>query len=198
MTNGHGGFPEDPPECNPEDVEFENLTPQEQLAVLRKDLNEIREEAAQAQEFAQEQVRKAQEYAEELVKRAQADLANFRRRTEEEYRNLQREANRLLIVKLLPVVDELELAINHLSDGEAGDSWIEGVKLIHRKAYGLLEAEGLSKIDTVGAQFDPLLHEAIGVVDSKEHPSGCIVEVVRNGYRLHDRVIQAAQVVVAR
>ena len=187
MTNGHGGFPEDPPERSPEDVEFDNLTPQEQLAVLRKDLDEIREESAQAAAEAREQIR-----------RAQADLANFRRRTEEEYRNLRQEANRLLIMKLLPVIDELELAINHLGNGEAGDSWIEGVKLIHRKAYGLLEAEGLSKIDTVGAQFDPLLHEAVGVVDSNEQPSGCIVEVVRNGYRLHDRVIQAAQVVVAR
>ena len=111
---------------------------------------------------------------------------------------MRQDANRRLIMNLLPVVDELELAINHLGNGLAGDSWVEGVKLIHRKAYGVLEAEGLSKIETVGAQFDPLQHEAVGIVDSEEQPSGYVVEALRNGYKLRDRVIQAAQVVVAR
>ena len=153
------------------------------MLVLRRDLDEAREELSQSRE---------------MVQRTQADLANFRRRTEEDQASLRQDANRRLIMNLLPVVDELELAINHLGNGEAGDSWVEGVKLIHRKAYGVLEAEGLTKIDAVGVQFDPLQHEAVGVVDSDEQPSGYVVEALRNGYRLRDRVIQAAQVVVAR
>ena len=192
MTNGHnnGQVPDpeipDPEgtEAQPEPiVDFDSLPVDEQMSILRRDLDSARDELAQTRE---------------MVQRAQADMANFRRRTEEEHLAVRQDANRRLIMNLLPVVDELELAINHLGNGEAGDSWVEGVKLIHRKAYGVLEAEGLTKIDAVGVQFDPLQHEAVGVVDSDEQPSGYVVEALRNGYRLRDRVIQAAQVVVAR
>ncbi len=187
MTNGHnnGDFSEQIPPAGEQNTErdFDSLTPEEQVEIMRRDLEEIRQDALQTKE---------------QVQRAQAELANFRKRTEEEYRNLRQDANRLMIMKLLPVIDELELAINHLDENEAADSWVEGVKLIHRKAYGILEAEGLSRIETFGVQFDPSLHEAVGVVDSDEYPSGYVVEAVRNGYRLKERVIQAAQVVVAR
>ena len=187
MTNGHEN--EDFSEAASEErirearEKFDLLTPEEQASLLRIDLEELRSESAQTRE---------------MLQRAQADLANYRKRIEEEIVSIRRNANRRLIVNLLPVIDELELAINHIGDGEPSDSWVEGIKLIHRKAYGLLEAEGLAKIEAVGAQFDPLQHEAVGVVDSDQHPSGYVVEVVRNGYRLRDQVIQAAQVVVAR
>ena len=189
MTNGPGDA--DFLKAEPEEIREEatddlsSRSPEEQIASLSSDLEEMRQEAAQAREQAQ---------------RAYADLANYRKRTEEEQLALRQDANRRLIISLLPAIDELELAVNHLGNGvgngEAADSWVEGVKLIHRKL--LLEAEGLSKIEAVGAQFDPLQHEAVGVVESAEHPSGYVVEAVRNGYRLRDRVIQAAQVVVAR
>ena len=199
MTNGHNnGELTDPipgeeltqadsESAPPEAIlDFDALPPAEQLVILRRDLDEARDELGQSRE---------------QVQRAHADLANFRKRTEEESITVRQDANRRLIMNLLPVIDELELAINHLGEpgnGEAAESWMEGVKLIHRKAYGILEAEGLSRIEAVGAQFDPLQHEAVGVVDSEEHPSGYVVEALRNGYRLRDRVIQAAQVVVAR
>lgn len=191
MTNGHneGELPDQIREETQAEAEvetkadFDSLTAEEQVVILSRDLEEVRQEASQSLE---------------QVQRAQADLANYRRRTEEESVALRQDANRRLIMNLLPVIDELELAINHLGDGEAADSWVEGVKLIHRKAYGVLESEGLSRIEAVGIQFDPLQHEAVGVVDSNEQPSGYVVEALRNGYRLRDRVIQAAQVVVAR
>jgi len=187
MTNGYneGEMPDpDQEEATPEPiVDFDSLPVEEQVTILRRDLDEARDELGQTRE---------------QVQRSQADLANYRRRTEEDQVSIRQDANRRLIMNLLPVVDELELAINHLGNGDAADSWVEGVKLIHRKAYGILEAEGLSKIETVGAQFDPLQHEAVGVIDSEEQPSGFVVEAIRNGYKLRDRVIQAAQVVVAR
>ena len=193
MTNGHNDSEIPVPE--PDDdrtetdlqqepiVDFDSLPVEEQVAILRRDLDEARGELGQSRE---------------QIQRAQADLANYRKRAEDEQATLRQDANRRLIINLLPVVDELELAINHLGNGEAGDSWVEGVKLIHRKAYGVLESEGLSRIETVGVQFDPLQHEAVGVIDSDQQPSGYVVEAIRNGYRLRDRVIQAAQVVVAR
>ena len=187
MTNGHNEAELPDPIQEETEAEatvgFDSLTAEEQVAILSRNLEEVRQEASQSLE---------------QVQRAQADLANYRRRTEEESVALRQDANRRLIMNLLPVIDELELAINHLGDGEAADSWVEGVKLIHRKAYGVLESEGLSRIEAVGVQFDPLQHEAVSVVDSDEQPSGYVVEALRNGYRLRDRVIQAAQVVVAR
>jgi molecular chaperone GrpE len=162
---------------------YENLPLEEQVAALRKDLEEARKEIVQNRDQAQ---------------RAQAELLNFRRRTEEERISQQQYSNSRLLIKLLPVVDELEMAVNHADDSAAQHPWAEGVKLIQRKIATLLESEGVAKIETVGTQFNPLVHEAVGTEESTKYPAGHIVEVVRNGYQLHERVIQPAQVVVAR
>jgi molecular chaperone GrpE len=162
---------------------YENLPLEEQVAALRKDLEEARKEVVQNRDQAQ---------------RAQAELLNFRRRTEEERVSQQQYSNSRLLIKLLPVVDELEMAVNHADDSAAQHPWAEGVKLIQRKIATLLESEGVAKIETVGTQFNPLVHEAVGTEESTKYPVGHIVEVVRNGYQLHERVIQPAQVVVAR
>ncbi|HZA21403.1 MAG TPA: nucleotide exchange factor GrpE [Dehalococcoidia bacterium] len=163
--------------------DLENLPVEEQVAALRRGLEEARKEVEQQRDLAQ---------------RAQAELANFRRRTDEERISLQQYSNSRLLIKLLPVVDELALAVNHADESGLSDSWLEGVKLIQRKVTNLLESEGISKIAAVGVQFDPVEHEAVGTQETTKHPPGYIVEVVRNGYRLHDRVIQPAQVVVAK
>ena len=163
--------------------DLENLPVEEQVAALRRGLEEARKELEQQRDLAQ---------------RTQAELANFRRRTDEERISLQQYSNSRLLIKLLPVVDELALAVNHADESGLSDSWLEGVKLIQRKVTNLLESEGISKIAAVGVQFDPVEHEAVGTQETTKHPPGYIVEVVRNGYRLHDRVIQPAQVVVAK
>ena len=142
--------------------------------------------------------RKEGEANKDLAQRAQAELSNFRRRTDDDRITWQQQSNSRLLVKMLPVVDELELAVSHADDGQATESWVEGVRLIQRKVSTLLESEGVTKIEAVGVQFNPVEHEAIGTDDSNEFSSGEIIQVVRNGYKLHDRIIQAAQVVVAR
>jgi molecular chaperone GrpE len=162
---------------------YEDLPLEEQIAVLRKDLEEARKEINQSLNQAQ---------------RAQADLLNYRRRADEDRISQQQYSNSRLLIKLLPVVDELNLAVNHVDENASKHPWAEGVKLIQRKIASLLESEGVSKIETIGAPFDPSEHEAVGTEESTKYPPGHIVEVVRNGYRLHDRVIQPAQVVVAR
>ena len=143
-------------------------------------------------------VRKDVEVNKDLAKRAQAELSNFRRRTDDDRITSQRQSNSRLLVKMLPVVDELELAVTHADDGQPGESWVEGIRLIQRKVATLLESEGVTKIEAAGVQFNPVEHEAIGTEESIAFSSGSIIQVVRNGYKLHDRIIQAAQVVVAR
>ena len=142
--------------------------------------------------------RKEGEANKDMAQRAQAELSNFRRRTDDDRITWQQQSNSRLLVKMLPVIDELELAVSHADDGQATESWVEGVRLIQRKVSTLLESEGVTKIEAVGVQFNPVEHEAIGTEESSEFSPGEIIQVVRNGYKLHDRIIQAAQVVVAR
>ena len=152
--------------------------------------------AALGEELAGAQVEVSQNL--DLAQRAQAELANFRKRTEEERISLGKYSNSRLITKLLPVKEDLDLALSHAPESAPNDSWLEGIKLIQRKLNSFLESEGVAEIDGDGAIFNPLEHEAVGTEDSTKHPPGHIIQVVRAGYRLHDRVIQPAQVIVAR
>ncbi len=163
--------------------QYGHLDLEEQVLALLKDLHSIQKDAGESKDLAQ---------------RAQAELSNFRKRTEDDRIALQRQSNSRLLVKMLPVVDELELAVNHADGKKPSKSWVEGVMLIQRKVAAVLETEGVTKIDAVGAPFNPVEHEAVGTEEDKKVASGHIIQVVRNGYRLHDRIIQAAQVVVAR
>ena len=162
--------------------ELSHLSIEDQMAALRNLMQESKREASQSLDAAQ---------------RAQAELVNFRRRTDEERIALGKYANSRLIGKLLPVMEDLNLAMTHAGAGSANNSWLEGVKLIQRKLENLLQSEGVTEIEAMGAEFDPMEHEALGTVATAEHPSGYVAEVVRAGYRLHDRVIQPAQVMVA-
>ena len=175
---------ESPTELTEELVnEYSHLDLEEQVSALLRDLHSIQKEAGESKDLAQ---------------RAQAELSNFRKRTDDDRIALQQQSNSRLLVKMLPVVDELELALDHADGKKPSKSWVEGVRLIQRKVAALLEAEGVTKMDAVGAPFNPAEHEAVGTEEDKKFASGQIIQVVRNGYRLHDRVIQAAQVVVAR
>ena len=163
------------------------MTPEPEAAMLRAALAEANEEIARQAD---------------AVQRGHADIANARRRHDEERLNIQRQANSRLLVGLLPIIDELDLAVNHLesgataSTGEAPNSWAEGVRLIQRKLATFLEAQGVARIECLGEPFNPELHEAVGMAQVGDAQSGSIVEVLRQGYRLHDRVVQVAQVVV--
>jgi len=161
----------------------DHLPLEDQVPALRRDLEEARQEASRNLELAQ---------------RAQAELTNYRRRSDEERLALQKYANSRLITRLLAVADELGLAMSHTGESGTNSSWLEGITLIQRKLSNLLDAEGVVKIDALGVMFNPLEHEALEMEETTKYPPGHITKVVRCGYRLHDRVIQPAQVAVAR
>lgn len=163
-------------------VKYRDLPVEEQVAALLGDLVGAQQKASQNLDLAQ---------------RAQAELANFRRRTDEERISASKYSNSRLIAKLLPMQEELDLAISHAGDGGPSDSWLEGVRLIQRKFLNLLESEGVALIESKGVMFNPLEHEALGTEQTAALPPGSIVQVLRPGYRLFDRVIQPAQVIVA-
>lgn len=122
---------------------------------------------------------------ENQLKRALADYQNLEKRIVEEKASWIRSANRDLILKLLPVLDNLFLAQKHISD--------EGLNLSIAKFLQVLAEDGIERIETTGRDFDPHLMECVSVVAGEE---GKVVEEVRSGYTLNDSVIRPAQVVV--
>jgi molecular chaperone GrpE len=125
--------------------------------------------------------------------RAQADYVNYKRRSEQEKEEISQFANAILVLNLLPILDDWERALASVPDDQADLSWIEGIRLIERKLRGVLEAQGLSPIEAVGQPFDPNLHEAAMQGKGEE---GIVVEELQKGYKFHDRVIRPSKVVV--
>jgi molecular chaperone GrpE len=138
---------------------------------------------------------------EELVnalQRERAEFQNFRRRTNEERLRELGLAGEDLIRKVLAVADDFDRAIEARPANIAQDPWVEGITAIDRKLGQLLESEGVTAIEaSAGMPFDPREHEAIANVPSPGRADGEIVEEVRRGYRLRDRVIRPALVAVA-
>ncbi len=124
--------------------------------------------------------------------RAQADFVNYKRRIEQEREEFNKFANSSLMLSLLPILDDLERALDHVSQKRA-PQWAEGVKLIERKLRATLEAQGLAPIKALGEQFDPKLHEA---VRQDKGEQGIVIEEMQKGYTLHGRLLRPAMVVV--
>jgi molecular chaperone GrpE len=132
------------------------------------------------------------------LQRERAEFLNFKRRTAEERQRDLGLAAEDLIRKVLAVADDFDRAIDARPESIAADPWFEGVSAIDRKLRQLLESEGVTTIDAApGTPFDPRDHEAIANVPGTGRPEGEIVEQVRRGYRLRDRVLRPALVAVA-
>lgn len=127
--------------------------------------------------------------------RSQADFDNFRRRSRQEREEVTRFATEGLLLDLLPVLDNLERAMN--ADAQA-ETWKQGVEMTVRQLLAALQSHGLSPIEAMGQPFDPNLHEAVMQLDSDEHDEGTVLGEVRRGYRLGDRVIRPSLVQVSR
>lgn len=125
--------------------------------------------------------------------RAQADFANYKKRSEQEKQELGKFANSVLILSLLPVLDDFERAYSSIPPKMGKQSWLDGIRLIERKLWAVLQAQGLSPIKALGEPFDPTLHEAVRQDKGKE---GIVIEEIQKGYLLEDRVIRPSKVVV--
>jgi molecular chaperone GrpE len=129
--------------------------------------------------------------------RLAADFDNYKKRSRLEQLETIQHASGDLISRLLPGLDDLHKALDHKPEG-IDEAWVKGVELSVRKLEDALRAHGLEVIEAVGKPFDPKVHEAIGHEESSEHPEDTVVEVLRPGYRVRDRVVRPALVKVAR
>lgn len=132
----------------------------------------------------------------ESLKYMQAEVENALKRSQREREETVRFANEGLILKLLDIMDNLEIALNSSKGKEAGID-PKGVAMILRQFSGILESEGLEKIKATGEKFDPYRHEAVEHVSSSQ-PDGTILEELKRGYTFRKKVIRPAIVKVAR
>jgi molecular chaperone GrpE len=131
----------------------------------------------------------------DAVLRALADFDNYRRRTEREQGSAVRRGKRDVILPLLEVLDDFDRALEHLDD--APPAIAAGVQALHRKLLGLLALQGIERFDSVGEDFDPRIHEALGTVASENIATGKVAETLQRGYRWDDEVLRPARVRVA-
>lgn len=145
-----------------------------------------------------EQAGKAQEHWDRYV-RLNADFDNFKKRAAKDRLDAIKYANEALIEKLLPVLDNFEaaLAAGTNTEGAAAQSLVTGVKMIATQLKGVLQEAGLEEIDAIGKPFDPAVHEALSQQPTAGVPEGQVVQQMRKGYRLKDRLVRPAAVVVA-
>jgi molecular chaperone GrpE len=134
-------------------------------------------------------------YLEEL-QRERASFINYRRRTEAEREGWSREANSALIFNILPVLDDFERARQTIPADQRDSAWVDGLMLVGRKLLSTLELAGLRPIEADGKPFDPALHEAVSVVPAGDRESGIVLEELRKGYKIGDRVLRPSMVVV--
>lgn len=130
--------------------------------------------------------------------RAVADYKNYKRRTEQERAELIRSASAALLLKLLPVMDDLERAMASVTPDVAETPWYGGFKLIPQKLQTILESEGVTRMQTVGEPFDPNRHEAIIYEPSEDGEDGKVIAELQHGYLLRDRVLRPAMVKVSQ
>ena len=174
--------PVDPP------MEPEPLVPLDMATVKTEQLEELRDRAA-----------KADDNWERLL-RTTADFENFKKRATREKQEAIRFANEALLLKLVPVLDNFDMALSAAETGqtEAAQSLQAGINMIYQQLKSVLVDAGLEEVDAAGKAFDPNMHEAVSQTETAEAPEGQVVRQLRKGYRLRDRLLRPATVVVAK
>jgi molecular chaperone GrpE len=139
----------------------------------------------------------AESYLDDL-RRLQADFDNYRKRTLREQTARAASASQALVARLLPVLDDFELAVSHAEQSRDFDGMLKGVEMVFGELREVLQGEGLVKIEAEGKPFDPERHEAVVAVEQEGAEPGTVVDVVRAGYELRGRVLRPAMVKVAK
>ncbi|MBN2426801.1 MAG: nucleotide exchange factor GrpE [Deltaproteobacteria bacterium] len=135
----------------------------------------------------------------DLYMRARADLENYRRRVQKEKEDLIRFGNENIIRELLPVMDNLERAVEHArSESQESEGLLQGVEMTISQFQKAFEKFGASTFSAIGEPFDPGRHEAMGQLDSDEHPPNTVVQELQKGCLLNDRLLRPAMVIVSR
>jgi molecular chaperone GrpE len=137
------------------------------------------------------------EQAKDRALRLQAELDNYRKRASRELEDRLKYADMDILRELLPVLDNIQRAIEHVGNSSDQGSMLEGFKMVGNQLQSVLEKHHCTKIEALHLPFDPNLHHAISQIPSAEYPPNTILIVAQDGYQLHDRVVRPSQVIVS-
>ena len=190
-----------PSDVPPTDPNPANLDADEQTAVdecLGKIVDESTDSDASTDVPADVlQLESELQQAQLQIARAQADLENYRKRVRRDMADERKYADLSLLRDLLPVLDNFDLALAAIEPNDTTTGLLQGVKMVKDQLMMVLQQHDCQRIDPEGDAFDPNLHEAIAQQPDNDRPQGTVLHVAKAGYRLHDRVIRPAQVVVS-
>lgn len=131
--------------------------------------------------------------------RTQADFENYRRRIEQEKASWTDDAKAEMLSQLMPILDNLSIAISHAPEKSDSQDWISGIVYIGKQLNETLDTLGIERVDPEpGEMFDPAAQEAIGTAESKDVASGCIMKTETIGYKIKNKIIRPARVLVAK
>ena len=158
-------------------------------------LKDLQKKLAKLEASLEDEAKRSEKYLNQL-KYAKADMENLQKQTQKRIEDTISRANGRLLMQLLPILDELEMAIEASKNGEA--NIVEGVDMVKDKLQKVMMSDGVTPIDALGEPFDPRYHEAVLEVDTEDHPDGTVIEELRRGYMYNSRVLRASMVKVAR
>lgn len=155
------------------------------------------QEGSTATTDAVAELRRERDGLQDRMLRLAAEFDNYRKRVDRDRRDQADAAVAAAVEDLLPVIDNLERALEAPATGDA-DSYRQGVELIYRQMLELLRRRGVTAIESVGTDFDPQVHQAVAHEASSDHREGEVMEELRRGYKLGDRLLRPAMVKVAK
>jgi len=158
-------------------------------------LKDLQKKLAKLEASLEDEAKKSEKYLSQL-KYAKADMENLQKQTQKRIEDTISRANGRLLMQLIPILDELEMAIKASKNGET--NIVEGVDMVKGKLQKVMMSEGVTPIDALGEPFNPRYHEAVLEVDTEDHPDGTVIEELRKGYTYNSRVLRASMVKVAR
>jgi molecular chaperone GrpE len=180
---------------SPEEQNLEKNEAKAETEVKPNDSEQSKSDESDNKKYEQLLIQ-SQEYFEGW-QRERADFQNYKKRIERDQSSLKGFVTAEIIKKYLVIIDDLELALKNRPASKDCQGWVDGIGLVYQKLISILEGEGVELIPDNG-EFDPNIHEAISQIDHPEFESGTIVEVMRQGYKISERVIRPALVIIAR
>ncbi len=170
-----------------DDLKTSSLVKEQETASIKKDLERL-------EKTLEDERKRNEEYLNSL-RYLQADFENYRKRVDREIRELEEFSTLGLVRKLIPVLDDLDLAVASATKAE-DKGFLEGVKMVQKNLTAALESEGLQKIKAIGEPFDPSAHEAVDRVEGKDLAEDTVVEEMRKGYTFKGKVLRPSAVKV--
>jgi len=174
--------PEEQPELADETVETEG----------------VEEDAAEEELSLEDQLRAEVQTHQEQYLRTLANMENLRKRTQREKEELAKYANENILREILPVIDNLERAVEHAEQAESSEGLFEGVQMTLDQFSQVLTRFGVEPIESLGQLFDPALHQAMGQLETDEYPANTVAQQMQKGYQLNERLLRPAMVMVAK